>query len=158
MNSPQATTPVSPGLWTHAQQCGADWLAACPQDAFSQFANQYRLVEQVTDSAGQVLALTICAIAATRGRAADAVSPAEIRQVLNERDTPRTLIEFWSGPLRLGNLPCDVRHELTSALNWASRPYWDDTLSINGPGIAPFPASDGPPVVRAVLEQMAPPA
>ncbi len=157
MNLGPATSTVSPELLTQARHRAAGWLKACPQEVLSQFASPYRLAQQVQDSAHEVLALTMYALAATTGRTADEVTPAEIRQTLIGRGTPAALMDFWRESLRVGNLPPAAWRALAFAINWASRSRWDDSLSINGPGIAPFPASDGPPVALAVLEQLAPP-
>ncbi len=169
MSSPQETTSTAL-LWTPALRRAAAWIAACPEETLSPFAGQYRPTAQVRESARQVLALTIYMLAATGGHDVEAVTADDIDRVLAERDTPGAVIDYWSQCLRAAPA-ADERREVSvehrelwdehrglwSALDWASRPAWDDSLSINGPTIAPFPALDGPPVVRVVLDQVRPP-
>jgi hypothetical protein len=142
----RAAIDALPGSWVQAQRRAAAWLATCPPDVIGERVVYVSAYEAGT-AARDVLTLTVYALAAPRGRAVDAVTSGEVRDVLTEHDTPGALIGWWTEAL--GDLR---RHEPVSpALRQASHPAWDDTLSLNSSGPAPHPVRDGPPVVLAAL-------
>ena len=135
--------------WPVAVQRAREWVLECPADRVQEAAGYGLSVYQATDCVRQVLALTIYAVAVSVGGQVEDVTPAQVRDVLAGRK-PGSVDRWWVE--KLGTL---VRYEpIAGALRQARTPWWDDSLSINGPGVAPHPVSHGLLAARAVFPDL----